>query len=214
MGLAEKVYDQEKMHDVWRDSVIAPIYKEKGGIQDCGNYQGTKVMSHTMKIWERIIERRVRAETEIGEQQFGFMPGKRTTDANFLVRQLIDKYGEKQRRLHFAFVDLEKAYVRVPHDETCRCLREAGVSEKYVGLIQDMYEGARTLVRTSVRETDMFPVTLGLHQGSSLSPYIFDIIIKELGRGIIEPAPWELLFADDIVIISNTREGLQQKIER
>ena len=77
-----------------------------------------------------------------------------------------------------------------------------------------MYEGARTLVRTSVRETEMFPVTVGLHHGSSLSLYIFDIIMEELGRGIIEPAPWDLLFADVIVIISNTTEGLQQKIER
>ena len=49
-----------------RDSVIVPIYKEKGDIQDCGNYQGIKLMSHTRKIWERIIERRLREETTIG----------------------------------------------------------------------------------------------------------------------------------------------------
>jgi len=83
-----------------------------------------------------------------------------------------------------------------------------------VGLIQDLYEGARTLVRMSVGETEMFPVTVGLHQGSSLSPYIFYIIMEELGRGIIEPAPWDLLFVNNIVIISTTREGLQQKSER
>ena len=48
----------------WRASVIIPIYKEKGDIiQDCGNYRGIKLMSHTMKIWERIIERRLREET-------------------------------------------------------------------------------------------------------------------------------------------------------
>jgi len=60
-----------------------------------------------MNIWERIIEQQVQAETEIREQQFRFMPGKGATDAIFLVRQLMAKYGEKQRRLHFAFVDLE-----------------------------------------------------------------------------------------------------------
>ena len=212
--LPKKVYDQEKMRNAWRDSMIVPIYKEKGDIRGCRNYQGIKLMSHTMKIWERIIEQRVQAEMEIREQQFGFMPGKGTMDEIFLVRQLMEKYGEKQRRLHFAFVDLGKAYDRVSLDETWRCLREAGVSEKYVGLIQDMYEGARMLVRTSIVETEIFPVTVGLHHGSSLSPYIFDIIMEELGRRIIEPAPWDLLFADDIVIISNTREGLQQKIER
>ena len=65
MGLTEKVYDQEKKPDAWRDSMIVPIYKENGEIQDCRNYQGIIVMLHTMKTWERIIERRVWAETEI-----------------------------------------------------------------------------------------------------------------------------------------------------
>ena len=46
-------------------------------------------MSHTTKIWERIIDRRLREETIIGDEQFGFMPGRGTTDAIFAVRQLI-----------------------------------------------------------------------------------------------------------------------------
>lgn len=59
-----KVYDQGKMPNAWRESVITPIYKEKGDIQNCGNYRGIKLMSHTMKIWEKIIEKRIRNETE------------------------------------------------------------------------------------------------------------------------------------------------------
>ena len=55
--------------------MIIPIYKEKGDIQDCGNYRGIKLMSHTMKIWERIIGRMRRGDTTIGDEQFGFMPG-------------------------------------------------------------------------------------------------------------------------------------------
>ena len=47
-----------------------------GDIQECDNYRGIKLMSHTMEIWERIIERRLREETMIGEEQFGFMPGR------------------------------------------------------------------------------------------------------------------------------------------
>ena len=42
-----------------------------------------------MKIWERIIDRRPREETTIGYEQFGFMPGRGTTDAIFAVRQLM-----------------------------------------------------------------------------------------------------------------------------
>ena len=59
--LMKGIYEQEKIPTEWRDSVIIPIYKEKGDIQDCGNYRGIKLMSHTMKIWERIIDRRLKA---------------------------------------------------------------------------------------------------------------------------------------------------------
>jgi len=93
-------------------------------------------MSHTMKIWEKIIEGRLREETSIGEEQFGFMPGKSTTDATFILRQTMEKHQEKQEGLHVVFIDLEKAYDRVPRQEVWRCLREKGVPEKYVRVIK------------------------------------------------------------------------------
>ena len=78
----EKMSEECKMSEEWRDNVIVPIFKEKGNIQDCGNYRGIKMISHTMKIWERIIDRRLREETSIGEEQFGFMPSRGTTECH------------------------------------------------------------------------------------------------------------------------------------
>ena len=118
-------------------------------------------MSHTTKIWERIIDRRLREETTIGDEQFGFMPGRGTTDAIFAVRQLMEKHREKQKELHMVFIDLEKAYDRVPRQEVWRCMREILVPEKYAIIVQDMYEGARTRVKSSVGLTDMIPVGVG-----------------------------------------------------
>ena len=62
LDLLQKIFEQEKMPEEWRDSVIVPIFKENGDIQDCGNYRGIKmkILSHTMKIWERVIDRRLR----------------------------------------------------------------------------------------------------------------------------------------------------------
>ena len=73
----------EKMPDEWRKSVLVSLYKGKGDIKECGNYRGIKLMSHSMKLWERVIEARIRKEVTIGKQQFGFMPGRSTTDAIF-----------------------------------------------------------------------------------------------------------------------------------
>ena len=57
--LMQGICGQEKIPTEWRDGVVMPVYKEKGDIQDCGNYRGIKLMSHTMKIWERIIDGRL-----------------------------------------------------------------------------------------------------------------------------------------------------------
>ena len=196
LDLLQKIFEQEKMPEEWRDSVIVPIFKEKGDIQDCGNYRGIKMISHTMKIWERVIDRRLREETTIGEEQFGFMPGRGTTDAIFAARQVIEKHREMQKELHLVFIDLEKAYDRVPQQEVWRCLREQGVPEKYVRLVKDTYEDARTQVKTSVGLTGHITVRVGLHQGSSLSPYLFDMILDVMGRGIKEQPPWCMLDAE------------------
>ena len=71
--------------------------------------------------------------------------------------------------------------------------------EKYVMIVQDMYEGARTRVKSSVGITDIIPVGVGLHQGSSLSPYLFAMIMDVSARGIKDLSPWCMLYADDIV---------------
>ena len=81
-----------------------PIYKEKGDIQDCGNYRGIKLMSQTMKLWERIIEKRLREETTVGEEQFGFMPGKGTTDFHFCTEAINGKNIESKRKGYMWFL--------------------------------------------------------------------------------------------------------------
>ena len=84
----------ERMPEERRKSVLIPIYKNKGDVQCCGNYRGIKLMSHTMKVWERIIEARLRDRVEISKQQYGFMPGKGTTDAMFAQRMLMKNTGK------------------------------------------------------------------------------------------------------------------------
>ena len=57
-------------------------------------------MSHTMKLWERIIEARLREITNIADNQFGFKPGKSTTEPIFALRMVHEKYRKKQRAPH------------------------------------------------------------------------------------------------------------------
>ena len=99
----------EWISEEWRRSVLIPIYKNKKDAQCCGKYKGIKLMSHTMKVWERIIEARLRDRVEISKQQYGFMLGKETTDAMFALRMLMEKYREGQKKLHCVFVNLRES---------------------------------------------------------------------------------------------------------
>ena len=89
-----QILETEEMPEEWRKSILVPIYKNKGDIQNCSNYRGIKLMSHSMKLWERVIEARLRDIVPICAQQFGFMPRKSTTDATFAFRVLMEKYRE------------------------------------------------------------------------------------------------------------------------
>ena len=93
------------MPEEWRDSILIPIVKNKGDVQSCSNYRGIKLISHTMKLLEPVVERRVRSELTFSEQQYGSMPGKSTTDALFALRMLMEKYREGQKELRFVFVE-------------------------------------------------------------------------------------------------------------
>ncbi|KAK3554110.1 hypothetical protein QTP70_019211 [Hemibagrus guttatus] len=213
-NLFNRVLESERMPEEWRRSVLVPIFKNKGDVQSCSNYRGIKLMSHTMKVWERVVEARLRKVVEICEQQYGFMPRKSTTDAIFALRILMEKYRDGQKELHCVFVDLEKAYDRVPREELWYCMRKSGVAEKYVRVVQDMYERSRTVVRCAVGQTEEFNVEVGLHQGSALSPFLFAMVMDQLSEEVRQESPWTMMFADDIVICSESREQVEENLER
>ena len=79
-----------------------------------------------MKIWERIIEARLKDSVEISKHQYGFMPEKGTTNAMFALRMLMEKYRVGQRELHCVFIDPEKAYNRVL---LWYCMRKLGIAK-------------------------------------------------------------------------------------
>ena len=87
-----KILDGKNMPEEWRKRTLIPISENNSDVHNCSNYRGINLMRHTIKIWERAIERRLREEVKICDQQYGFMPGKSTTDALFALRILMKEY--------------------------------------------------------------------------------------------------------------------------
>ena len=77
----------------------------------------------------------------------------------------------------WTFVDLEKAFDRVPREVLYWSLRQKGISEKLVRVIRSMYDGAVTTVRSGRGMTLAFEIKVGVHQGSCLSPLLFIIVM-------------------------------------
>ena len=141
------------------------------------------------------------------------MPGKGTTDAMFALRMLMEKYREGQRQIHFVFVDLEKAYDRVPWEELWYCMRNSGIQEKYVRLVQYTHEESERVVRCALETTESFKIKIGLYQGSALNSFLFAVIMNRLTDEVTREPPWTMLFADDIVICEETRKEVEQRLK-
>ncbi|GKD69869.1 retrovirus-related pol polyprotein LINE-1 [Tanacetum coccineum] len=113
-----------------------------------------------MKLWERVIERRLRRETSVSENQFGFMLKQSSVEEIHLIRILMDKYMERQRDLHMAFLDLEKAYDSVSRELIWKTLVEKGTPRRYIKVIRDMYNEAKTSIE---RDSGGHPMVLDFH---------------------------------------------------
>ncbi|KAK3571496.1 hypothetical protein QTP86_012841 [Hemibagrus guttatus] len=119
-----------------------------------------------------------RLDTREGEKDLYRLARQRDRDGKDVqqVRVIKDRDGR-------VLTNLEKAHDRVPREELWYCMRKSGVAEKYVRVVQDMYERSRTVVRCAVEE-------------------------------VRQESPCTMMFADDIVICSESREQVEENLER
>ena len=210
--LINNIVKESLVPNDWTNSYLISLFKGKGSALERGNYRGLKLLEHAMKVLERIVEKLIRDIVDIDSMQFGFRPGRGTTDAIFILRQIQEKFLAKGKTLYFAFVDLEKAFDRVPRKILWWALRLVGVDEWIVRVIISMYENASSKVRVNDAYSNSVNVNVGVHQGSVLSPLLFIIVLEAISREFRTGCPWEMLYADDLVITDEDPDQLEEML--
>ena len=122
--LCQRILDGEDWPEEWKTSVVVPVFKGKRDVMDCKAYREVKLLEHAIMTVERMLENRIRGLVAIDDMQFGFMSGKGTTHALFILRRIREEFRGKEKKLCMCFVDLEKAFDRVPIKVTEWALRK------------------------------------------------------------------------------------------
>ena len=213
LQLCQRVLDGKGIPDEWKTSVVVPIFKGKGDVMNCGSYRGVTLLEHGMEIIEGVLERRIRALVDFDEAQFGFMPGKGTTDALFLVRRLQEEHRAKDKRMYMCFVDLEKAFDRAPRRVMDWAMRKKGLPEILVKAVISLYEGAETKVGIGSGLSEQFSAKVGVHQVSVLSSLLFAMVVDEVTENARKGWMKQILYADDLVLMGETMEELKENFD-
>ena len=221
-SLFNKIFESGHFPEMWSKGIITPIHK-KGSIHDVGNYRGITLLSSFGKLFTRVLNNRLNSWSEnynvYIEAQGGFRKGMGTTDSIFVLHNLVNWFINQKRTLYCTFIDYRKAFDYVVHKNLWYKLLNIGISGKMLTVIQSMYSRARACVKSQTGLSDSFDCILGVRQGESLSPFLFAMFINDLestlqtsgmlGLNMDTLKLFIVLYADDAVLLSESREDMQ-----
>ncbi len=109
-----KTWEEREVPEDWQRVIIVPIWKKKGSKRDCGKYRGISLLSHTGKMYAKLLdmEKRIRpvVDHQLSEAQFGFRKNRGCTDAIFALRHMCERTIEFNQDMYTIFIDQEKAF--------------------------------------------------------------------------------------------------------
>lgn len=212
--------------------LVTPVYK-KGDAYDTENYRPIAVGDSLMRLYASVLNSRLVMFLENNrlrvDSQTGFRPDMSTTHQLFVVQHLLD-WAMGVTPLHFAFLDMSKAYDRVSRLKLGQVLEQVGIKGDFLYAIQAVINTTMLAVKIEGKHGESFDSTSGVPQGCPISPTLFGIMADGLPRFLAHFCPsigiklpdgtclhvlriQVLGFADDFVLIASTIEDLQQLVD-
>jgi uncharacterized C2H2 Zn-finger protein len=236
--IIHKIWQEERVVEEWTTCTIVPLFK-KGDKEVCDNYRGISLLSIPSKVLAKVLYQRIerRVEPKLHEAQCGFRKGRGCVDQLFNLKQFMSLSRQKEKPLFMCFIDLKKAYDSVNRTLLWKAVREYGVSEKVVKILNSLYDNTTARVRVNGKLSEHLSLKTGVKQGCVLSPLLFNIfmdwvmriVMNTVGASGIEirfskQRKWlhvkeqeltektlvnTLMYADDLVLLESDFEKLK-----
>ena len=212
--------------DTWKDSTTSLIFK-KGDVDNINNWRPIAVGDTCPKLFAALLAERLktwaRVNGRFSPSQKGFLDYEGCFEHNLVLQQAIHRAKEDKRELVMVWLDFSSAFSSLPHSSITRALREHQVPCHLRNIIERLYIGSRTRIRTIDGLTDSINMEAGVKQGCPLSPDIFNLTLEVVLRhatsiGVGFKLDDEMLlsvlaYADDLVLLADSEEGMRRHLE-
>ena len=225
LRIFQRLFAQHIYPFQWTSNFLKPIYK-KGDPLDTDNFRGLAIGAAMAKLYSLILLGRltehIKKKNLISANQIGFMTC--TSDHIFLLQTIIEKVVKKNKnRLYAVFIDFKKAYDTIDRSKLFMRLQDIGINGTFLKNIKSMYETISYKIKLKDGYLDPINSNLGLKQGCPLSPMLFNLYIDDV-KDIFDPRCdpvtitdtdiTHFLYADDLVLVSLSHEGLQRSLDK
>ncbi|KAJ7428232.1 hypothetical protein WISP_01485 [Willisornis vidua] len=212
-----------KIPDMVRDcrTVVIPKTTIPERLKNINNWRPITIGSILLRLFSRVITARLSKACPINPRQRGFIRAPGCSENLKLLQLLIRHAKREHRELGVVFVDIAKAFDTVGHQHIIMALKQRGVDSHIVGLIDNMYENICTRITSKEGETEPIRIKVGVKQGDPMSPLLFNLALdpllcklEEIGCGFQKNKETitAMAFADDLVLLSGSWEGMMKNI--
>ena len=226
LALINRIKNTDQYPKLWALGYTTLIHKD-GDDDDPDNYRAITICSAMAKIFALMVKCRLEEvvvkNNIIGDYQIGFKKGSRPADHLFLLKGITDHYSQKRKKVYACFIDYRKAYDNVWRGGLYYKLLKSGISPGIVKIIRSMNINTQQGLKINGTISNLFHSYRGVRQGCVLSPLLFNLFINDIPKIFDKSCRAVtlnktelncLMYADDIVLLSETEDGLRNCLEK